>query len=1449
MSHGAVLPAVQRPASQDLPPLRELPPLRFPEELPVSARRLEIAEAIRQHRVVIVCGETGSGKTTQLPKICALAGRGRAGLIGHTQPRRIAALSVARRIAEELGSAPGVHVGHKIRFDERIDPGAPIKLMTDGILLAETAADPLLRAYDTVIVDEAHERSLNIDFLLGYLKRLLDGPRRDDLKLVITSATIDAGRFARHFGTKAVHAGRSGDEAPDGEALDDEAGDDADERGVRIEPAPVIEVSGRTYPVEIRYQETAGGTVADDGSAGGSAGRSTSGSANRSANELANGRDPDLPGRIEEAIESLWREHPGDVLVFLPGEREIREAAEHLRHVHARAAAARSGSPWARGPIELLPLYARLPAGVQQRVFERSNGRRIVLATNVAETSLTVPGIRYVVDSGLARVKRYRYRSKVEQLQIEPISRAAADQRAGRCGRVADGVCVRLYDESDYLTRPRFTDPEILRSSLAAVILRMKSLRLDDIGSFPFLDPPPKKAVADGQALLHELGALDERNALTAVGRALARLPVDPRLGRMLLAAHETACLHEVAVIAAALSTQDPRVRPPEAQQAADQCHRRFVEPGSDFLAWLKLWRYWRDAHDNRQSAGESQRRLAQRLEREFLSVRRLREWSDVRRQLLEACRTLKWTENETPASAEAVHRALLTGLLGNLGTKSPADGQYAGTHQTKFTLHPGSALAKKPPAWVMAAEMVDTAKLYARTVARIDAAWIEPAAAHLLRRSTGDAFWSRSAGQAMVHERATLYGLVVYARRAVRVAPFDGALARELLIREGLVAGQCDCRLPFFAHNRKLIAGIEALEQRIRRPELLVDERELFAWYDARLPADVTSMRELERWWRKAARTEPQILHLSREALLRKDADSGAGDGFPRRLEMHGVPFALEYRFEPGASDDGVTLAIPLAALHLVDAVRCEWLVPGMLAGKVQALLKSLPQRLRRHAVPLPAWSAAFAERWRGRAGERALIDAIIADLAAASVSASAVRVQPGDFRVETLPPHLSMNFRLLDAHGAVLAQSRQLAALRAGYRVRAKGALEQAFEQAAIRLDTGSAGVTTDRGEGAGNARAVKVEPRHAGSGGRQAGSLPADGDTARSHAESGAGVARTARVPGAADAVPDGVGLPVGQRFTDWSFGELPGQIDAVVGTRMGGSVGGGRARSRTPQQGAGRSGGTGGTARGGALLLTGYPALVDLGDAVEMRIFDDPAQAAQATRAGIARLFAIALRQPMRAYARSIPDFSRLSLLYAGFGSSDELRAELAAAIIDRLCLVDPLPHDASSFAARVDAVRPRLTLVGQELARLLLAILEAWSLVQKKLPLAKAHPAVDTDVREQLAQLMPKHFLSRTPAARLRELPRYLKAVTVRLERLHNAPRGDVRARAGLEPLQRRWQQIARQRRGEIDTRLEEIRWLFEELRVSLFAQELRTAVPVSVKRLDKAIEALRAEIR
>ncbi|MGN6669020.1 MAG: ATP-dependent RNA helicase HrpA, partial [Trinickia sp.] len=977
----------RRPAVSPNP----VPPIDFPAARPVSARREEIARAISDNQVVIVSGETGSGKTTQLPKICLSLGRGLGaggtGLIGHTQPRRIAASATGRRIAEELGTPFGEVVGYKVRFTDNLAPGASVKLMTDGILLAETQTDPLLRAYDTLIIDEAHERSLNIDFLLGYLKQIL--PKRPDLKLIVTSATIDAERFARHFGTE-------------------------------TRPAPVIEVSGRLYPVEIRYR------AIEEQSAAIKAAQGTTGRERAEKPRSARDADRDLMDAIVDAVDELCREGPGDVLVFLPGEREIREAAEALRKHHPPH-------------TEILPLFARLSAEEQARVFKPSNVRRLVLATNVAETSLTVPGIRYVVDTGLARVKRYSYRNKVEQLQVESISQAAANQRAGRCGRVADGICIRLFEEADFQARPRFTDPEILRSSLAAVILRMKSLHLTEIESFPFIEPPPGRAIADGYQLLAELGAVDEDNALTALGRELARLPLDPRVGRMILGARDQHALAEVLIIASALSVQDPRERPADAQEQADEAHRRFADERSEFLQWLRIWTWFGEAVAHK----KSNRQLVDACRAQFLSHLRLREWRDVHSQLLTVVREHGWRLNESEATFEQIHLALLTGLLGNVGLKADDEPHYLGARGIKFYLWPGSTLVKKAGRWVMAGELVETSRLYARCLAKIEPEWIEKVAGHLLKKQLSEPHWEKRAAQVTAFERATLYGLPVYHRRRVAFGRQDPARARELFIRGALVEGEFETKLPFFSHNRKLLLEIEQLEHKSRRQDVLVDDELIFAFYDQALPAGIHTGAAFERWYRDEVKKSGQpddkvrLLFLSRDDLMRHEAAGVTTDLFPKRMTMAGVEMGLGYHFEPGSPRDGVTLTVPLYALNQVDPRRVEWLVPGMLKEKVQLLLKSLPQKLRRHCVPLPEYAAGFAARHESRLGVSqgdvprvtgGLVEGLIADVR----EQTQVALKSTDFKLETLPAHLFMNFKVIDEHGRQLAMGRNLAQLR---------------------------------------------------------------------------------------------------------------------------------------------------------------------------------------------------------------------------------------------------------------------------------------------------------------------------------------------------------------------------------------------------------------------------------
>ncbi|WP_370660755.1 ATP-dependent RNA helicase HrpA, partial [Zemynaea arenosa] len=965
-----------------------LPEITFPEDLPVSGRREEIAKALTENQVIIVSGETGSGKTTQLPKICLQLGRGEKGLIGHTQPRRIAASSTAKRIAHELGTPLGEHVGYKVRFNDTLSKGAWVKLMTDGILLAETQTDPLLKAYDTIVIDEAHERSLNIDFLLGYLKQLL--PRRPDLKVIITSATIDADRFARHFGTNE-------------------------------KPVPVIEVSGRLYKVEVRYRPIERDAVAIP-----------TADPNKPVPKAVAAREKrDLMDGVVDAVDELCRIGSGDVLVFLPGEREIRDAAESLRKHHPPH-------------VEILPLFARLSVEEQDRVFRTTNARRIVLATNVAETSLTVPGIRYVVDAGLARVKRYSYRNKVEQLQIEAVAQSAANQRAGRCGRVADGVCIRLYEEDDFNKRPKFTDPEILRSSLAAVILRMKSLHLTDVESFPFIEPPTPRAIADGYQLLQEVGAVDDNNELTPLGRKLARLPLDPRVGRMILAALDNACLTEMLIVASALSVQDPRDRPMEHQQAADEAHKKFADDKSEFLSFLKIWTWFEQAIEHK----KSNRQLMDNCRANFLSQLRLREWRDVHSQLLTIVREQGWRLNEAPATYEQLHTALLTGLLGNIGFKDgeePGAG-YLGARGIRFHIWPGSYLVKKAGKWIMAAELVETTRLYARCVAQIQPEWIEKVGAHLLKKSYGEPRWEKRPAQVTAAEKATLHGLIIYSQRRIHYGPLNPREAREIFIRDALVGGDYDTRAPFFAHNRKLVKDIETLEHKSRRLDVLVDDQLIEAFYDQHIPQDIINGAGFEKWYKEASRDNPKLLYLVREELMRHEAAGVTTDMFPKAMSVTGIEMQLTYHFEPGSVRDGVTLAVPLFALNQVSAERAEWLVPGMLKEKVHLLLKSLPQKLRRHMVPLPDYAGKFMDRIHAKMafGRGNLIDVLIADIR----EQTGIHVLTADFKMETLPAHHFMNFKVIDEHGRQLDMGRNLAALQAEFGRQARAQFQKMAE-----------------------------------------------------------------------------------------------------------------------------------------------------------------------------------------------------------------------------------------------------------------------------------------------------------------------------------------------------------------------------------------------------------------
>ncbi len=1314
--------------------------LTFPENLPVSARRDDITAALNAHQVVIVCGETGSGKTTQLPKIALVAGRGRGGKhgkIGMTQPRRIAAKSVANRLAEETKTRLGGFIGWQVRFTDQVGPDTRIKVMTDGILLAETQSDPEFRAYDTLILDEAHERSLNVDFLLGYLKTLL--PRRPDLKLIISSATLEADRFSAYFNG-----------------------------------APVVEVSGRTYPVEMRYRTEQPVGCAVRTIEGGSARTAPPTAARKEAPDADD--EPDIATLLLHAVDELAAEGPGDILVFLPGEREIRDAQESLRKHHPPH-------------TEILPLFARLSVSEQEAVFKSHPGRRIVLATNVAETSLTVPGIRYVVDAGLARVKRYSIRNKIEQLKIEKVSQASANQRAGRCGRVAEGICIRLYDEQDFLARPKYTTPELLRSSLAGVILRMKSLHLPEIDNFPFLDAPEPKRIRDGQQLLVELGALDENGRgsgnLTGIGKQLAHLPIDPRIGRMLIAARDKACLHEVLVIAAALTSQDPRERPLENQAAADQKHARFTDPNSDFIALLKLWHYLDEQNAHR----KSQRKLREGLKAEYLSPLRVREWRDVYGQLTTQVKELGWRveeewhpavgcavrtvegqsvrtahPTETDAQAEfnaqltnryaLIHQALLPGLLGNLGFLTE-DGVYLGAREVKFLIFPGSGVKKKPK-WVMGAEIVETKRVYARTVAKIEPEWVEHAAKHLLKLSYSDPHWAKKPAHVAASLRATLYGLPIINGRKVHYGPIDPVLSRELFIRGALVNGDFETRAPWFVHNQRLLEEIDDLSHRSRNARIAVDEEAIYQFFDTRLPANAAGGMHngaaFEKWRREAERNNPKLLFLERDNLLSGDKQASARD-FPPHIEFSGVRFALTYRFDPGTPDDGVTLEAPLAALNQIPVLACEWLVPGLLEEKITALIKSLPQSIRRAFVPVPEYARAATQALLDNPRSQALTDAL-----ATFLSKTTGTLIPRDaWRPEALPAHLNMHFRVQDERGKTLAEGRDLGTLRQ----QLGGAARQELARSAGQFE-------------------------------REYGN----------------------------------------RCVTKWDFGDPDGNLpeSMQVGSR-------------------------------GKPNVAAFPALEHVAGQVRLALFDSAETAEAAHREGVARLLWLGypdlLKQSERDLANKLKATSlQYGLLFKGvpgFGNPGEslVRDVLNAAALDVLGFDKPLPRSQIDFENAAKAARPRLPEATARMAQIALDCIAAALKIEQTLAKSPAAlKAAVLDMRGQLAELVFPGFMARHRANRLVHLPRYLKAMEMRLNKLAAQTARDLGSMNEMAKLlsafRQRRERLAAQGRmstdvggGNIEPEMEDFRWRLEELRVSLFAQELKTPEPVSVKRLEK----------
>ncbi|MEU9117248.1 ATP-dependent RNA helicase HrpA [Streptomyces sp. NPDC048483] len=1256
-----------------------VPEVTYPPELPVSQKKDEILAAIRDHQVVIVAGETGSGKTTQIPKICMELGRGVRGLIGHTQPRRIAARTVAERVAEELKTPLGEAVGWKVRFTDQVGGDTLVKLMTDGILLAEIQTDRELRQYDTIIIDEAHERSLNIDFILGYLAQLL--PKRPDLKVVITSATIDPERFSRHFGQ-----------------------------------APIVEVSGRTYPVEVRYRPL--------------------------LEEGGQDSDRDQITAICDAVDELQAEGPGDILVFLSGEREIRDTADALTKKNLRS-------------TEVLPLYARLSHAEQHRVFQRHTGRRIVLATNVAETSLTVPGIRYVIDPGMARISRYSFRTKVQRLPIEPVSQASANQRKGRCGRTSDGICVRLYSEDDFLTRPEFTDAEILRTNLASVILQMTAAGLGDIEKFPFIDPPDRRNIKDGIDLLSELGALETNQKspqpgqkgqrLTPLGRRLSQLPVDPRLARMVLEADRNGCVREVMVIAAALSIQDPRERPSDKQQQADQQHARFKDETSDFLAFLNLWRYVRE-----QQKALSSSAFRRMCRSEFLNYLRIREWQDIYSQLRTVAKSMGIHLSEEDAAPDHIHTALLSGLLSHIGLKdTDAKNEYLGARSAKFAVFPGSALFKKPPRWVMSAELVETSRLWARVNAKIEPEWVEPLAQHLVKRTYSEPHWEQKMAAVMAYERVTLYGVPLVAQRKVTYGRIDPEVSRDLFIRNALVEGDWRTHHQFFHDNRKLLGEVEELEHRARRRDILVDDETLFDFYDQRIPEDIVSGAHFDSWWKKKHREEPELLNFEHSMLINESAEAVTKDDYPDSWRQGKLKFTVTYQFEPGADADGVTVHIPLQVLNQVSSEGFDWQIPGLREQLVTELIRSLPKPIRRNYVPAPNFAARFLDSTVPLQG------ALTTSLAAGLQRMVGVPVQAADFDTARIPDHLKITFRVIDERRRKLAEDKDLEALRLKLKPKTRAAISKAFEQAAERP-------------------------------------------------------AKDRKGDGAAPAGPE-------QRagLTSWTIGALPRTFE----TRRAGQP------------------------------LKAYPALVDEGSSVAVRLFDTEDEQLQAMWAGTRRLILLNVPSNPAKFAQDkLSNQQKLALSRNPHGSIPALFEDCVTAAADRLIAARGGPAwDEESFRKLFDAVRTDLVDATLKTIQQVQEVLAAWQACERRLKdttFPSLLPSL-TDVKEQLAALVKPGFVTAHGAKRLPDLMRYLVAVDRRLQQLPTNAERDRTRMAKVKEMQDEYAWLLEQfpKGRPVPAAAREIRWMIEELRVSYFAHALGTAYPVSDKRIVKAVDA------
>jgi len=1239
-------------------------------ELPVSARRQEIADALKRHQVIIVAGETGSGKTTQLPKICLELGLSDKGLIGHTQPRRLAARTVAARIAQELKTELGQGVGYQVRFHDQVSEQSHIKLMTDGILLAETQRDKLLRRYSVLIIDEAHERSLNIDFLLGYLKQLL--PKRPDLKLIITSATIDLQRFSDHFSK-----------------------------------APIIEVSGRTYPVTLLYRPLHELEVEDD-------------------------KAQDLQAGILQAVDELVQidrqareAGPGDILVFLPGERDIRETAETLRKAQLR-------------DTEVIPLYARLSLAEQNRVFGdvRKAGRRIVLATNVAETSLTVPGIRYVIDPGLARISRYSYRSKVQRLPIEAVSQASANQRAGRCGRVAPGTCIRLYAEDDFLQRPAFTDAEIQRTNLAAVILNMLQLGLGDIARFPFVDPPDSRFINDGFKLLEELGAVTPKRQLTPLGRDLARLPVDPRIARMLVAANRLGSLTEVLVIASALSVQDPRERPHDKRQAADEKHQAYLDENSDFVTLLNLWKTY-----ELQRIELSSQQLKKWCQTHFISWVRMREWRDLHRQLHLSAKELGFVENKDDADYASIHKALLTGLLSHIGFKQEK-GEYLGARNRRFYIFPGSGIFKKNPKWIMCAELLETSKLFAHYVAKIEPEWIEEPASHLVKRTWMEPHWEQKRAQVVAIEQVTLYGLIIVPKRRVHYGSIDPSISHDIFIRQALVEGEYRTQAPFFHHNRALLASVETLEAKSRRRDLLVDEERLTEFYKARfarLKGDhVVSGKGFEHWRSQVEKTDPKALFMTEDDILQRSADHITHAEYPDKLFVNAMPLALTYHFDPSSDDDGVTLDVPLGLLKTLPLERLEWLVPGMLADKVTALLKGLPKALRKNFVPVPDYVQAFCDTCEFGVGD------LYEQLAHRLLRMTGVRLDPQVFKEVVLDAHHQMRLRVLGEATQVLSVGRDWQKLHSELSHLADAALQEA----------------------------------------------------------------RPAQAWGKKELI-------------SWNFGDLPESI--LID-------------------------------QGHGLKVDAYPALVDQGSHVDLVLLSRLSESQQVTSRGMARLYVLMLRDDVKSIKRNLLKINESVLLSNKLWDVKTLEDEILLSAVMKTAGLnieghsDPIPRTQTEFLESVQKVKVNVGQCAIGLSQQVYDLMNVYHRINKVL---NGKVGLDTiivlnDIKQQLGHLFYKCFLTEVPGVYLEYYPRYCKAIELRLEKFTRELRQQNLWSEQLTNFWKLWQQKYERNfdLGTVPAGLEAYRWLIEEYRVSLFAQQLGTKQTVSEKKLKKLLVEL-----